>query len=741
MCVYFTKYIMQRSHIYFLLIALFCLLNIGNLKSQLISNMYFLDNSPLRHHYNPSLQPVSTFYLDFPLLGNLQYNINTDFPTFKNAGFASNHILNIENDKTQYTSAFKPISNLYAEAFVSLIDIGFRHNRNYWTFSIAQRGDVNLNLPKSFIDVYANGLQLTDGYVADFKNFNLSLNTYTESAFGYSRMINEKIGFGTKIKLLYGNNHFNIDVDKADFNYSANTVRSQADITVVKASAFDIDDKFKLVKPASFFQYILPEGFGGALDFGMNYKPIPNLTLAAAVTDLGLLQWTKRQSVKYGLDYIFDEDDAIAWKNNHADFTDVPSDSILADIRSNLTANRSDLPGVMNYLAPKLNVSAEFGVLKNVISFGVLSRSIYRENKFLHELTTALNLRPIKWLNLALSYSVTDGKASTFGLGANVRTGIFNIFLSADYIPFRTIGLDLQQFNPQIPSFAFPLGYQNDRVNMAIGFNIGIGTHKDTDKDGISDKFDRCPDTPFGVKVDSRGCPVDSDKDGVPDYLDLCPNTPKEARAFVGPDGCPLDTDGDGVPDYLDKCPDSSPLARGFVDENGCPIDTDQDGVFDYMDKCPDTPIGIAVDSVGCPIDTDNDGVPDYLDLCPDSPAAARGFVDANGCLLDSDDDGIPDYLDLCPDTPIEARGYVDINGCLIDADDDGVPDYRDDCPDTPFDARESVDHRGCPKDSDFDGIPDYLDDCPKVPGLPEYNGCPEPVLRTGNKDEDTSTE
>ena len=94
--------------------------------------------------------------------------------------------------------------------------------------------------------------------------------------------------------------------------------------------------------------------------------------------------------------------------------------------------------------------------------------------------------------------------------------------------------------------------------------------------------------------------------------------------------------------------------------------------------------------------------------------------------MLDSDDDGVPDYLDLCPDTPIEARGYVDINGCLIDADDDGVPDYRDDCPDTPFEARETVDDRGCPKDSDFDGIPDYLDDCPKVPGLPEFNGCPE---------------
>ncbi|GAB1415811.1 hypothetical protein MASR2M117_12170 [Paludibacter sp.] len=671
----------------------------------------------------------------------MQYKIITDFPSFKSAGFTTNHILNIENDKAQYLSAFKPLSSVYSEAFVSILDFGFRHNRNYWTFSISHKGDLTSSVPSDFFDVYMNGLQMTDGYSTNMSNLKLNLNAYVETAFGLSRKLSDKFGFGTKLKVLFGSSNFKINAIKADFAFSGNIATANADINIEKASAYDLDNKFNIIKPQSLFGYIMPQGFGGALDFGINYNPIPNLSLALSVSDIGLIQWSKRQSIDYSLTYTFDENDATSWKNNHVDFTEVPADSIFADIKNHLNVSRGNLAGFRDYLAPKLNVSAEFGVLKNAVSLGILSRSIYRDDKFLHELTAALNLRPAKWLNMALSYSITDGKASTFGLGANFKTGIFNIFLSADYVPFKTIGLDLQQFNAEIPAFSLPLAYNCDRVNMALGFNIAIGTQKDADKDGISDRFDKCPNTPLGVKVDSRGCPIDTDKDGVPDYLDLCPNTPKEARRHVGTDGCPLDSDGDGVPDYLDKCPDSSPLARGFVDENGCPIDSDQDGIFDYMDKCADTPIGIAVDSVGCPIDTDNDGVPDYLDLCPDSSAAARGFVDANGCLLDSDDDGIPDYLDLCPDTPIEARGYVDINGCMIDADDDGVPDYRDDCPDTPFDARESVDHRGCPKDSDFDGIPDYLDDCPKVPGLLEYNGCPEPVLRTGNIGEETSTE
>ena len=42
----------------------------------------------------------------------------------------------------------------------------------------------------------------------------------------------------------------------------------------------------------------------------------------------------------------------------------------------------------------------------------------------------------------------------------------------------------------------------------------------DEDGDFVLDVSDRCPGTPYGVEVDSLGCPLDGDMDGVPDYLD-----------------------------------------------------------------------------------------------------------------------------------------------------------------------------------------------------------------------------
>ena len=59
---------------------------------------------------------------------------------------------------------------------------------------------------------------------------------------------------------------------------------------------------------------------------------------------------------------------------------------------------------------------------------------------------------------------------------------------------------------------------------------------------GIIDFNDKCHKTPKNVQVDMFGCPIDSDKDGVPDDRDSCPEDPG-LKEF---NGCP-DSDSDGV--------------------------------------------------------------------------------------------------------------------------------------------------------------------------------------------------
>ena len=166
-------------------------------------------------------------------------------------------------------------------------------------------------------------------------------------------------------------------------------------------------------------------------------------------------------------------------------------------------------------------------------------------------------------------------------------------------------------------------GFQKDGTDYfqhSAGIVIKFGA-KDTDKDGIPDKDDACPEV-AGPK-EFNGCP-DTDGDGIPDKDDACPDI-AGLKEF---NGCP-DTDGDGIADKDDACPE----VAGLKEFNGCP-DTDGDGVPDKDDKCPD--VAGPAENGGCPWpDTDGDGVLDKDDQCVNEAGPASN----NGCPEPNDDD------------------------------------------------------------------------------------------------------
>ena len=123
-----------------------------------------------------------------------------------------------------------------------------------------------------------------------------------------------------------------------------------------------------------------------------------------------------------------------------------------------------------------------------------------------------------------------------------------------------------------------------------LGLNIQTGYHHGFQKNA-TDYFQHSAGIviKFGAK--------DTDKDGIPDKDDACPDVagPKEFN------GCP-DTDGDGVADKDDKCPD----VAGPAENGGCPWpDTDGDGVLDKDDLCPNEPGPES--NKGCPEPNDDE--------------------------------------------------------------------------------------------------------------------------------------
>jgi outer membrane protein OmpA-like peptidoglycan-associated protein len=87
-----------------------------------------------------------------------------------------------------------------------------------------------------------------------------------------------------------------------------------------------------------------------------------------------------------------------------------------------------------------------------------------------------------------------------------------------------------------------PLEFAYGELNAPKRMKMPKVVLDDNDGDGVTDQFDREPNTPAGAPVDSHGVSKDTDGDGVPDYKDKQLITPSECQ--------PVDVNGVG------KCPE-----------------------------------------------------------------------------------------------------------------------------------------------------------------------------------------
>ncbi|MDD7528825.1 MAG: DUF5723 family protein [Bacteroidales bacterium] len=699
---------------------------------------YFMDEIPMRSSMNPAFMPNTQFYLDFVFLPNLSLSVGNNSFALKDAIFEHDgQIVTALHPSQNVDDLYKRIKRTTSfdmDLNINILEFGFRfRERNYLTFGLGVNVDGGLFLPRDLFKLALYGTPDEYGINSfNFKRTGLNLTAYGEFGVGYMRRINEQWTVGGKLSLLMGYAGATSKVRnlKLDASRDAWDVTAYADIyasmpltfgtkddgTVDFASASPYEDSMDYVK-----MLYKPAGHGASLDVGFTYEPIKYLVISGAITDLGFIYW--HDNIIGGqLDgtYHFT---GITWEpGDSVNLQKIGQDALDA-FQFQSVQNQKGFAQMMH---GNFNAAIEYGILKNKISFGLLSHMRFNAQRVTEEVTLAANFRPLDWLKAYLTYSFVNSRWNNIGLGLNLRVGMFNMFLAMDYIPLNWAKMTVAEGGN-----AIPIPYGTQRVNVQMGMNWNIGRDSsDKDRDGVKNRDDQCPGTPIKQLrklcpdvnrkhfVDSIGCLLDEDQDGVPDCYDQCPGTPFGWP--VDSVGCPFDDDKDGVYNYADSCP-NTPIGV-LVDSKGCPLDEDQDGVPDYLDKCPDTPIGVQVDENGCPTDQDGDGVPDHLDKCPDTPQGVR--VDDDGCPIDSDGDGVPDYLDKCPNTP--AGVQVNIDGCPTDQDGDGVPDHLDKCPNTPAEAFTTIDENGCPKDTDGDGVPDYLDKCPTTAGTVDNQGCPE---------------
>ena len=218
-------------------------------------------------------------------------------------------------------------------------------------------------------------------------------------------------------------------------------------------------------------------------------------------------------------------------------------------------------------------------------------------------------------------------------LGARVPIVDKKFDLIADW--YLSMGID-EQDTEEVPTELMLGGRVHLPHGLTANFGAGPGLSKGAGTPvfrlfaGLGYQYQ--PPPPVAKVIDD-----DTDKDGIRNKDDLCPNDPEDKDGFEDTDGCPeMDNDNDGIKDTADKCPNVAEDKDGFEDIDGCPdLDNDKDGITDAEDKCPVDPEDRDghQDTDGCEDrDNDSDGIMDRADQCPMEPETFNGVDDTDGC-------------------------------------------------------------------------------------------------------------
>lgn len=473
------------------------------MKAQQVNTLYFMEDVPVRHFLNPSFQPTCNLYISLPIIGLTQFDAGNNSVSVKDVFYNVNgqtvSFLSSQGNIPRFYNTLKSNTLIQSDLQTNLISFGFRHEMAYWTFSLTERIDGSVNLPKDLFKVSLFGTQDS----LNNNSFNLTklegnISKYTEVALGYSTGINDKLTIGGKLKLLLGTVNFSNTNKRLSLNANVNNWTLKGEGTARYSGSENINSLNNNYQPlfaeipGNITDCLTPSGIGAGIDLGFQYHLNDNLTLSGAINDLGFIHWSKNaQNYQYAVDYTFN---GIKQLNSNGSFTTYQNvynklisgnsitDSIITAFR-NSTTSKTKSNSYTTFTTAKLNIGLEYSMLNDELSLGLLSYSQLFENNITEEITGSVNARPFYWLNASLSYSVfNSGMNNTIGVGLGIKTGMLHWFVAADCIPTERTSFLLSDLGANIPKISIPIPYNSKYFNLSIGLNIVFGEEEKEDR-------------------------------------------------------------------------------------------------------------------------------------------------------------------------------------------------------------------------------------------------------------------
>lgn len=453
-------------------IALAVVLSAGVSAQTTLNSSYFMEKMTKRNQLNPALKTENN-YVSIPSIGNLYLGINSNLGLGTFLYPRDNKLVTFLHESVpadEFLNKLTPNNTIELDLGLDLISFGFWAWGGQNTFNLALKSNTGAYLPREIFEFLKTGQEATGVTRYDMSNITATTSNYLELALGHARDITDKLSAGAKIKVLIGAAHAEARIDRMDISMSQNewTIKQAGHLQATSLLELTTDPETGEVTGYDFGNHFGVAGFGLGFDLGATYEIIDNLTLSAALTDIGFMRWNNLTRAETdpnkefrfsGFDNIGAQDD----ENGDNPF-EQKADQLGEDLKALTKFYKTDTQSVSNSLRTTLRVGAEYAVLDNAISFGLLSTTRFVGYRTYAEGMAAINFRPLSALHLTVNGSVSN-MGSSVGAILNICAPGFNFFVGTDY--FAT------QYSKQF----IPINHA--RANLSFGFNITFGkNHK-----------------------------------------------------------------------------------------------------------------------------------------------------------------------------------------------------------------------------------------------------------------------
>lgn len=440
--------------------------------AQQLRTAYFMQNTPAKTALNPAFRPERG-YVSIPVLGATTASYSTN-------GIAVDDLLFPVNGKTvtfmdrsvnteSFLSGLKENNQINVDFGTQILSGGWYAGKGFWTVDVSLKGLSNIRVPKNMFEFMKRG-NTAAGTTYDINDISAYAETYLETGVGYSRPITEKLTVGGKVKVLWGVGSMDANIKNlhAVMNDTEWTISSTGSVSAsMKGLVPEMEKDEQGRDYISSFDFDSPglSGFGLGVDLGATYQLTDNITLSAAVLDLGFMSWSKSGNTfgeLNGEPFRFDGFD-LAIGDNVAESAPGMSeqfDAMKDDFEGLFRFRQKTAQGRTTRLRSTVNLGGEYRMLENKLGFGLLSTTRFYSPKAYTELTVSANYRPINWFEATLSYSFIHSNFKTYGLALNFTPSWINFFIGSDYM-----------FTKMTPQF---IPVSGNATNVYMGLSIPL---------------------------------------------------------------------------------------------------------------------------------------------------------------------------------------------------------------------------------------------------------------------------